>query len=70
MWQRAAKKALMEAKKDRIRARIEKKMGASLDKGADAVVEYMHKKFTAAISTASSEQELKNKLFSILKEIS
>ena len=67
-WHKAAMSAILEAKKDRIKARIEKQMGAALDKGADAVVEHMHKKISAAVSTAGSEAELKNKLFSIIKE--
>lgn len=68
MWHKAAMSALLEAKKDRIKIRIEKQMGDALDQGADAVVEHIHKKVSAAIATAGSEQELKNKLFSILKE--
>ena len=67
-WHKAAMSAILEAKKDRIKVRIEKQMGAALDKGADAVVEHIHKKISSAVSTAGSEQELKNKLLSILKE--
>ncbi|WP_371503961.1 hypothetical protein [Nitrosopumilus adriaticus] len=67
-WHKAAMNAILEAKKDRIKSRIEKQMGDALDQGADAVVEYIHKKISAAITTAGSEQELKNKLFSILKK--
>lgn len=67
-WHKAAMAAILEAKKDRIKMRIEKQMADALDQGADAVVEHIHKKISAAISTAGSEQELKNKLFSILKE--
>jgi len=68
MWHKAAMSAILEAKKDRIKAKIEEKMGDALDKGADAVVAHIHNKISAAVSTAGSEQELKNKLFSILKE--
>lgn len=67
-WHKAAMSAILEAKKDRIKAKIEEKMGDALDKGADTVVAHIHNKISTAISTTNSEQELKNKLFSILKE--
>ena len=67
-WHKAAMNAILEAKKDRIKAKIEEKMGNALDQGADAVVAHIHNKVSAAISTAGSEQELRNKLVSILKE--
>jgi len=35
---------MFEAKKDRIKSRLEKSFGPTLDKGADAVVEAIQKK--------------------------
>ncbi len=68
MWHKAAMAAMFEAKKDRIKSRLEKSFGPTLDKGADAVVEAISKKLRAAVKGANSEQELHNKLSSILKE--
>ena len=36
--------AMFEAKKDRIKSRLEKSFGPTLDKGADAMVEAVSKK--------------------------
>ncbi|MCH6586238.1 MAG: hypothetical protein IH792_04335 [Thaumarchaeota archaeon] len=44
MWHKAAMAAMFEAKKDRIKSRLEKSFGPTLDKGADAVVEAIQKK--------------------------
>ena len=68
IWHKAAMAAIVEAKKDRIKARIEEKMSDALDKGADAVVAHIHNKVSSAVATAGSEQELRAKLVSILKE--
>ena len=35
MWHKAAMAAMFEAKKDRIKSRLEKSFGLTLDKGAD-----------------------------------
>lgn len=67
-WHKAAMAAIIEAKKDRIKARIEEKMSAALDQGADAVVEHLHKKVSSAVASAGSEQELRAKILSILRE--
>lgn len=67
-WHKAAMAAIVEAKKDRIKARIEEKMSSALDQGADAVIEHMHKKISSAVATAGGEQELRAKLVSILRE--
>ncbi len=68
MWHKAAMAAMFEAKKDRIKSRLEKSLGPTLDKGADAVVEAISKKINSAVQSAKTEQELHNKLVSILTE--
>ncbi len=68
MWHKAAMAAMFEAKKDRIKSRLEKSFGPTLDKGADAVVEAISKKFKAAVQSSKNEQELHQKLASILTE--
>ncbi len=68
MWHKAAMAAMFEAKKDRIKSRIEKSFGETLDKGADAVVEAITKKIGSAVQSSKSEQELRSKLASILTE--
>ena len=68
MWHKAAMAAMFEAKKDRIKVRLEKSFGPTLDKGADAVVDAISKKIGMAVQSAKTEQELHNKLVSILSE--
>ena len=68
MWHKAAMAAMFEAKKDRIESRLEKSFGPTLDKGADAVVDAISKKISTAVQSAKTEQELHNKLVSILTE--
>jgi len=68
MWHKAAMTAMFEAKKDRIKSRLEKSFGPTLDKGADAVVDAISKKLRAAVQSSKNEQELHNKLSSILTE--
>ena len=68
MWHKAAMAALLEVKKDRIKQRLEKSFGQTLDKGADAMVEAIKKKLQSAVLSSSSEQELRGKLTSILSE--
>ena len=68
MWHKAAMAAMFEAKKDRIKARIENSFGEHLDKGADAVVEAISKKIHSAVQSSKSERELHNKLSSLLNE--
>jgi hypothetical protein len=68
MWHKAAMAAMFEAKKDRIKSRLEKSFGPTLDKGADAVVEAIQKKIQSAVTSAKTEQELHTKLVSILTE--
>jgi len=68
MWHKAAMAAMFEAKKDRIKSRLEKSFGPTLDKGADAVVEAISKKIASAVQSSKAEQELHNKLVSILTE--
>ena len=68
MWHKAAMAAMFEAKKDRIKSRLEKSFGPTLDKGADVVVEAISKKFRAAVQSSKNEQELHQKLASILTE--
>jgi len=68
MWHKAAMAAMFEAKKDRIKSRLEKSFGPTLDKGADAVVEAIQKKIASAVQSTKTEQELHNKLVSILTE--
>ena len=59
---------MFEIKKERIKSRLEKSFGPILDKGADAVVEAIGKKIRSAVQNSKSEQELRNKLSSILSE--
>jgi len=59
---------IIETKKDRIKSRLEESFGLALDKGADAVVEAIGKKISSVVQSANSEQELHNKLSSILKK--
>ena len=47
---------------------LEESFGATLDKGADAVVEAISKKIQSAVQSAKTEQELHRKLGSILNE--
>ena len=68
MWHKAAMAAMFEAKKDRIKSRLEKSFGPTLDKGADAVVEAITKKLRASVQSSKNEQELHQKLASILTE--
>ncbi len=68
MWHKAAMTAMFEVKKDKIKSRLEKSFGPTLDKGADAVVEAIGKKIKSAVQSSKSEQELRNKLSSILSE--
>ena len=68
MWHKAAMAAMFEVKKDRIKSRLEKSFGPTLDKGADAVVEAISNKIKNAVQSSKSEQELRNKLSSILSE--
>ena len=68
MWHKAAMAAMFEAKKDRIKAKLEKSFGPTLDKGADIIVEAIGKKISSAVQSSKSEQELHNKLRSLLTE--
>ena len=68
MWHKAAMAAMFEAKKDRIKSRLEKSFGPTLDKGADAVVDAISKKLRASVQSSKNEQELHQKLASILTE--
>jgi hypothetical protein len=68
MWHKAAMAALFEAKKGRIKSRLEKSFGPTLAKGADAVVDAIQKKIRTAVTNAKTEQELHTKLVSILTE--
>jgi len=68
MWHKAAMAAMFEAKKDRIKAKLEKSFGPTLDKGADIIVEAISKKISSAVQSSKSEQELHNKLRSLLTE--
>jgi hypothetical protein len=68
MWHKAAMAAMFEIKKDKIKSRLEKSFGPTLDKGADAVVEAISKKIKGAIQSSKTEQELHNKLSSILTD--
>ena len=68
MWHKAAMAAMFEAKKDRIKAKLEKSFGPTLDKGADIIVEAIGKKITSAVQSSKSEQELHSKLRSLLTE--
>ena len=68
MWHKAAMAAMFEAKKDRIKSRLEKSFGPTLDKGADAIVEAIQKKIQTAVASTKTEQELHTKLVSILTE--
>jgi hypothetical protein len=68
MWHKAAMAAMFEAKKDRIKAKLEKSFGPTLDKGADIIVEAIGKKITSAVQSSKSEQELHSKLRSLLIE--
>ena len=70
MWHKAAMAAMFEAKKDRIKTRLEESFGSTLDKGADAVVEAISKKIGFAVKSSKTEQELHNKLVSIITEAS
>lgn len=70
MWHKAAMAAMLDLKKERIKARLEKSFGPSLDKGADAVVEAIQQKIKSAVLGSKSEQELRGKLASIMSEIS
>ena len=45
MWHKAAMAAMLELKKERIKSRLESSFGKTLDKGADAVVEAIQKRF-------------------------
>lgn len=65
MWHKAA---MFEAKKDRIKSRLEKSFGPTLDKGADAVVDAISKKISASVPSSKTEQELHQKLVFILTE--
>ena len=68
MWHKAAMAAMFEAKKDRIKSRLEKVFGPTLDKGADVIVDVISKKISTAVQSAKTEKELHNKLVSILTE--
>ena len=68
LWHKAAIEAMIEIKKERIKARLEQSFGPAIDKGADAVVSAIQKKMQATIQNAHGEQELKNKLASIMSE--
>ena len=68
LWHKAAVEAMIEIKKERIKARLEQSFGPAIDKGADAVVSVIQKKMQAAMQNAQGEQELKNKLASIMSE--
>lgn len=66
MWHKAAMAAMFEAKKDRIKSKLEESFGPTLDKGADAMVEVISKKIRSAVQNSKTEQELHHKLSSIL----
>ena len=68
MWHKAPMAAMFEAKKDRIKARIENSFGEHLDKGADAVVESISKKIQSAVQSSRTERELHGKLSSLLNK--
>jgi hypothetical protein len=70
MWHKAAFDALGELKKEKVKQRLEKSFGSFLDKGADATVEEMTKKFHSMILSQLSEQDYRNKLAAIFGEIS
>lgn len=55
MWHKAAMAAMFEAKKDRIKSRLEKSFGPTLDKDADAVVDAISKKINTAVQSAKTE---------------
>ena len=68
LWHKVAIEAMIEVKKEKIKARIEQSFGPAIDKGADAVVSAIQKKMQATMQNAQGEQELKNKLASIMSE--
>ena len=68
MWHKAAMTAMFEVKKDRIKSRLEKSFGPTLDKGADVVVDAISKKISIAVQSSKTEQEMHQKLVSILTE--
>ena len=68
MWHKVAMTAMFEAKKDRIKSRIEELFDPTLDKDANTVVEAISKKIRSLVQSSKSEQELHNKLASILTE--
>jgi hypothetical protein len=69
MWHKAAMEALLELKKEKIKEKLAQVLGPAIDKGADAVIDAMHKKITAAVQGSASEQELRAKLSSIMSEV-
>ena len=68
MWHKAAMEAMLEIKKDKIKAKMEAAWGDSIDKAADAMLESMGKVMSATVQKSSAEGEFKNKLASIMAQ--
>lgn len=68
VWHKAAMEAMIEIKKDKIKAKMEAAFGDAMDKSADAVLESMHKIISATMQKSSAEGELRGKLASIMSE--
>lgn len=68
MWHKAAMEAMIEVKKDKLKAKMEAVWGDTIDKSADAMLESMGKTMAAIMQKSSAEGELKNKLASIMAQ--
>ncbi len=69
MWRKAFFHAQMEFMKEKMKERIEAKMGPIADKVADAVFESMGKTWQSMLMQSGAETELREKLAQIMSEI-
>lgn len=68
MWQKATFEAMFEVKKEKVKEKIIAAYGDVIDKGAQASVEALGKKITSMMDAASSQEEFRNKIASLMNE--
>ena len=66
MWKCAFKTAMKEVMVDILKPRVQKMMGSSLEKSADAVLEAMAVKWQSTIAVEEAKAKLHDKLHSIM----
>ena len=68
MWHKAVEQAMIETKKDAIKAILREQFGEAIDESAKAVVKTMGVKFKAAIESEKAMGNLKKELGDIMSK--